>query len=243
MLYSTIGLLAFLTEAVGLSIGFLLFYGFKVTHKRLIGMLYGVTSGIMIAMICFDLLPEAMHMGKEWLVVVGVGIGLAIGVSLDEIGEGFKSKSKKGSQRIHTTGYILLIGIAVHSFPEGFVLGTMCINAPENLSSFLMVIGLHSIPEAIALAVPFKWMKVPMKWVVTTPFIIGMMMGSGAILGSYFAHTATVFIPLTLGVAAGVILYIVCEELIPESRKIWNGRMTSIATILGIILGMFMMHA
>jgi ZIP family zinc transporter len=44
-----------------------------------------------------------------------------------------------------------------------------------------------------------------------------------------------------LGLAAGIILYIVCNELIPESRKIWNGRMTTVATIIGVVAGLLLL--
>ena len=251
-------LLAFLAESVGLGLGFVGFYLFNITNKRLIGMLYGATSGIMIAMICFDILPEALATGEQVFVMCGVGLGICLGLSLEDMTEIIKDKfrvkkrdkgRKVGRQdslgkQSHkeldrNIGIILLIGIAIHSFPEGFALGTISISAPESLHQLAIITCLHSIPEAIALAVPFKLMRVSYQFVVATPLMIGSVMGLGALVGLGLTQTVTFLVPVALGGATGIILYIVCEELLPESRKMWNGRMTSVATIVGIIVGMF----
>ena len=109
-------------------------------------------------------------------------------------------------------------------------------------SQFAAVICIHSIPEAIAVAIPLKFAKVHWKWLVLTPFFLGGVMAIGAVGGYLLSQIATGLITYALGGAAGIILYIVCDELLPESRKIWNGRMTSLATVIGIIIGMLLVH-
>jgi ZIP family zinc transporter len=62
-------------------------------------------------------------------------------------------------------------------------------------------------------------------------------MGFGALLGAALGEISREFISLCLGFAAGAMLYIIFGELIPESKKIYTGRLSSIGNIIGIICG------
>ncbi|MGL4798965.1 MAG: ZIP family metal transporter [Cellulosilyticaceae bacterium] len=236
------GGLAFVAEGLGVLIGIVLLYLFHIEDKRLIGMLFGCTSGIMIAMICFDILPEAMHMGNQKLVLLGVGAGVLGGVLLEDISQDIVSRMAIKKRDKLGTGIILLIGIAMHNIPEGFALGTLALTSPDTVLQFAVIICLHSIPEAIAIAIPLKLAKVKKRNLFFIPVMLGAVMGVGAVLGYLMSQIATGLIAFALGSAAGVILYIVCDELLPESRKVWNGRMTSIATVIGIVMGMLLVY-
>lgn len=235
-----IGMIALGAEGLGVAIGIVLLYLFNIKNKRLIGMLFGATSGIMIAIICFDILPEALQAHRNSLVILGVGIGICLGLLLGDFTELLHHKLKSFSNKMVGTAFILILGIAIHNIPEGFALGTLAVSAPDALSKFALVICLHSIPEAIAIAIPLKAAGTKFKVLCLIPILLGAIMGVGAVLGCILSKIASSFITVALGVAAGIILYIVCEELIPESRKVWNGRMTTVATIIGILLGMFL---
>lgn len=235
-----VGIIALGAEGLGVAIGILLLYLFNIKNRRLIGMLFGATSGIMIAIICFDILPEALQAHRNSLVIVGVGIGICLGLLLGDFTEVLQHKLKSFDNKMVGTAFILILGIAIHNIPEGFALGTLAISAPDALEKFALVICLHSIPEAIAIAIPLKAAGTKLKILCLIPVLLGAIMGGGAVLGCILSKIASSFITVALGVAAGIILYIVCEELIPESRKVWNGRMTTVATIIGILLGMFL---
>ena len=233
-------LLAFVAEGGGVLTGILLLYFFHIKSKRLIGMLFGTTSGIMIAMICFDVLPHALEAGENTLMIIGVLMGILIGVFLEDFTELLGDRlGTTYNKRIHT-GLILLLGIAIHNIPEGVALGTLAATSPQTILKFALVIGLHSIPEAIAVAIPLKIAKTPYKTIAMIPFVLGGIMAIGALGGFVMSQVASFLITVMLGLAAGIILYIVCQELLPESRKIWNGRLTTIATVIGIIIGMLL---
>lgn len=236
------GLLGLLSEGGGLSIGILLLYFFRIKNGKIMGMLYGGTSGLMLAMICFDVLPEALNRGRTDLVFCGIGIGMFLGVALDEWVPLLESKlrSKKGLH-VEKAGLILVIGIAIHNLPEGFALGTMALAAEEGVLQFALIMALHSMPEGIAMAIPFIKGKTPLSFMLLLGIGLGGIMAIGAMAGCYFSGLYKNMISTSLGVAAGIILYIVCGELIPESRKIWNGRLTTIATIMGLMGGMVLL--
>ena len=236
-----IGMVAMIAEGLGLEVGIVLLYLFKVKNNRVIGMLFGGTSGLMMAMICFDILPQALSKNRMDLVIIGVLIGVIVGLLLDNLTPMLESVMKSGNSRASQTAFTLLIGIALHNIPEGFALGALSHAPLETIQKFAIVLALHSIPEGIVLAILFKQTKLKLSILMMIPILLGSIMGVGGILGYLLSHISQNFIVMTLGLAAGIILYIVCEELIPESRKMWNGRMTSVATIIGIIIGLLLL--
>lgn len=237
-----IGLLGLLAEGGGLGIGIILLHFFHIKNGKIMGMLYGATSGLMLAMICFDILPEALDKGRTDLVFCGIIIGCLLGIILDEWVPMLEARlSIRGNSGIGRTGLILAIGIAIHNLPEGFALGTMALAAEERIISFTVILALHSVPEGIAMAIPFIKARTPLIRLLLMAAGLGMIMGIGGMIGYRFSGVHENMISTGLGVAAGIILYIVCGELIPESRKIWNGRLTTLATIVGLMLGLILL--
>lgn len=235
------GLMGLISEGFGLIIGILCLYGFKIKDGKAMGMLYGGTSGLMLAMICFDVLPEALDKGRMDLVFCGMTIGMLLGIGLDDFVESLEKKNFNMNSKVDRTGIILALGIAIHNLPEGFALGALAHTDIESIRRFTLILALHSIPEGIALAIPFKKARTPLGILIIMAIGLGIMMGIGAILGYLLSGLSTKWISIGLGIAGGIILYIVCGELIPESRKIWNGRWTTISTIMGLMSGILLL--
>ena len=237
------GLMGLIAEGSGLAIGIMTLYFFKIKSGRNMGMLYGATSGLMLAMICFDVLPEALDKDRIDLVFCGIIIGTLLGILLDDLAEGLEKKLEHFNlKNIGRTGLILALGIAIHNVPEGFALGTIAHTSTDSISRFAIILALHSIPEGIALAIPFKKANTALGVLLFMAVFLGAMMGIGAMLGYTLSGLSENLISTGLGVAGGIVLYIVCGELIPESRKIWNGRWTTIATILGLMGGILLLQ-
>lgn len=237
-----VGLLGLLAEGGGLSLGILLLYLFHIKKERLIGMLFGGTSGLMLAMICFDILPEGLERGRIDLVFIGIMIGVLLGTLLDDVVPQIQSRLGQKESFLSKMGLILSIGIALHNLPEGFALGTISTVDGESIIHFTLILALHSVPEGIALSIPFKQGGTPLFKMLLMAIALGVCMGIGAIGGFILSGINDRLVSTGLGVAAGIILYIICEELLPESKKIWNGRMTTIATILGMMLGLLLLY-
>ena len=237
-----IGLLGLLAEGSGLAIGILLLYWFKIKDKRLMGMLFGATSGLLLALICFDVLPEALSKGRMDLVLIGNIIGVLIGILLDDFVPVLQHKLGRADNSMSKLGLILALGLALHNFPEGFALGAMGQASMSTIAQFTFVLALHSIPEGLALAIPFKQGGTPVGWMLILSLLLGMVMGLGAIFGFVLSGLSESLVATGLGLASGLILYIVCQELLPESKKFWNGRTTTVATILGLLIGLVLLR-
>ncbi|OON98475.1 MAG: zinc permease [Epulopiscium sp. Nele67-Bin004] len=235
-------LVGFLAEGIGVMIGIILLYLFNIKSKKLIGVLFGATAGIMISLICFHILPEAFEMGHNIMIFLGMAIGLVLGLVLEQVTHSAQDKFHISNGHMIQTSIVLLVGIAIHNIPEGFALGSIMNASQETILNFATIICLHSIPEAIAVVIPLKEAKINKGILCMIPVCLGLVMGIGAALGYLLSQINTSFVAMSLGMASGIILYIVCEELLPESKKIWNGRLTSIATVLGVLVGILMMQ-
>ena len=105
-----------------------------------------------------------------------------------------------------------------------------------------IAIALHDVPVGISMAVPMKKGGMESFKVVLYTFLSGVTTGIGAFFGILIGTISEQMISICLGFAAGAMLYISAGELIPESHKIYKGRMAYIGNILGFIIGIISMQ-
>lgn len=105
--------------------------------------------------------------------------------------------------------------------------------------SLAIAILLHDIPEGVSMAVPMKNGGMKASKVIFYVILSGVTTGIGAFFGALVGTISKQIIALCLSFAAGAMLYIVSGELIPESNKLYKGRINSIGNILGFVLGIF----
>ncbi len=225
------GGIGFMIELIGISSGVFLLTLLNVKSRRLQGMMMGLAAGLMMAIICFDVLPEAFEKGGVIIALLGMIGGLGIGLSLDDVASHFTSPK---------TGVVLTIGVALHAFPEGIALGTLLAISPQIGIKVALIVLLHSIPEGMAIAISLQKNGVKEKTLGAICVMLAGIMSVGAMTGFAISALSPTIVTLIMGFAAGIILYVVCEELIPESKEVWNGRLTTIAVVFGIMIGIIM---
>lgn len=223
--------------------------------NRLLSTLLSFSAGIMIAVVCFDLLPEAFVLGSLSVGIFGLVLGVLMVIVLDEwINRKMqKNKVRRGKgqnspKQIRSTsqaefmraGILLSIGIAIHNLPEGLAIGSGFTAIQSYGISLSLVIALHDIPEGIAMATPLRIGGMSKCKVFGAAILAGIPTGIGAWLGYLLGEISPIFISLCLGFAGGAMLYITCSELIPESFDLHRGRMSSIGLIAGAIVGILL---
>ena len=228
----------------GTTIGGIIGVTFKRTSNKFLSFILSFASGLMLAIICFDLIPEAMQIASIINVLVGIILGIVAMIACDVlVQKKFNSNSvhRKSNNSLLKTGIIVSIGLALHNFPEGLAIGSG-FGASITLGySLAIAICLHDIPEGISMAVPMKNGGMNKLKVIFYVILSGITTGIGAFFGALVGGISEGIIAMCLSFAAGAMLYIVSGELIPESNKLYNGRMTAIGNMFGFLLGMIAM--
>lgn len=230
-------LLGFFSGIIGTGIGGLSAFFVKNIKNRTLSFILEFSAGLMTAVVCFELIPEAFKLGGNILTLLGIGIGICTLILLEDYIK--KLESMKNAQRssLLRAGILMACGIALHNLPEGFAVGSGFEASMSLGVTITAVIMIHDIPEGIAIAVPLKSAGVsPIKAFLIT-VLSGLPMGIGALFGAIMGEISPTFIGLCLGFAGGAMLYVVYAELVPESKRLYFGRFSSMGNILGIICG------
>ena len=195
----------------------------------------------MVSIVCFDLVPEALEISTISMVILGVIFGVACMIFCDTlVQKKFSTNTRfaKNSNSLLKTGIIVSIGLALHNFPEGLAIGSGFGASLKLGYSLAIAIALHDIPEGISMAVPMKNGGMKISKVIFYVILSGVTTGIGAFFGAIIGNISKQIIAICLAFAAGAMLYIVSGELIPESNKLYSGKLSSLGNILGFILGM-----
>ena len=215
---------------------------FLSKKDKVIGVLFAVAAGVMLAIVSFDLIPEAYAEGGVWTLAASVLAGVVLVVILDEI---TKAVTKKGGDIIEEgrkrrvemtkTGILMMLAIAVHNLPEGLVIGSSELKSRGLLMALL--IGLHNIPEGIAVAAPLiaggmkKWKAILITASTGIPTLIG------AVIGYYIGLASDTFVAVSLGIAAGAMLAVIFAEMLPESLKLNESKAPGFAAVISVVIG------
>ncbi len=235
-------IIGFISGMVGTGLGGLLVFFLRKPSKRFMGVLLGFTSGIMLSVVCFDLLPEAFEMAGMAIGFIGTISGVLIIMVIENFIPDNKSFSKNNISDFMKSGILMGIGIALHNFPEGLAVGSgFAANNSLGLG-LAIVIGLHDMPEGIAMAAPLKIGGMNSFKILIYTILAGVPNGIGAFIGALLGQISPIFISMCLGFAGGAMLYITCGQLIPKTQQIYRGRISTLGMIAGMMVGILIVY-
>lgn len=227
----------------GTTIGGFIGVTFKNTSKRFLSFILEFAAGLMIAIVCFDLVPEALELSNLAYTLVGIIAGVGTMIFFDNlIKNKYNAKKVKNNNSLLKTGIVVGIGLALHNFPEGLAIGSGFGASIKLGYSLAIAILLHDIPEGISMSVPMKNGGMSKKSALFYTAMSGVTTGIGAFFGAMLGTIGAGIISICLSFAAGAMLYIVSGELIPESKTLYKGRFASLGNILGFVMGMLAMN-
>lgn len=231
-------IIGLISGMAGTGIGGLMAFFVNKINNRILSFILEFSSGLMTAVVCFELIPEAFSLGGKFPVFAGIITGIVVIIAIESLlKNSYLKKRSHGNQSLLQVGIMTSVGIALHNFPEGFAVGSGFEASLKLGLTITAVIVIHDIPEGIAMAVPMRAGGFSKLKAFTYTLLSGVPMGLGALLGAALGNISKQFIALCLGFAAGAMLYIVFGELIPESKRLYFGRFSSIGNIFGIICG------
>lgn len=231
--------------ALGASLVFFL----KKPNKSLMDAMLGFAAGVMIAASFWSLLSPAIDEANKlkmisWLVVSS---GFLVGGIFLFVGDRLYEKFSKNNS-IKKRCFMLILSITLHNIPEGLAIGVAFgsvlygLDGASVIAASLLAlgIGLQNLPEGTAVSIPLKRDGYSNK----KAFLIGQLSGAvepiSGIIGCILVQKITIILPFILAFAAGAMIYVVVQELIPESQTNEKKDLMALFTLIGFALMMIL---
>ena len=200
----------------GTTLGGILGVVLKKKSNKFLSFILALASGLMMAVICFDLIPESLEISNIFEAILGILLGIIAMIFCDLLVD------KKFSSKMHTnnkeskllrTGMIVSIGLAIHNFPEGLAIGSGFESSLKLGLSLAIAICFHDIPEGISMAIPMKNGGMKPSKVIFYVILSGVTTGIGAFFGAIIGSISEQVISMCLSFAAGAMLYKVSRRI------------------------------
>lgn len=228
-------------------IGAIILVIFGSPGKKLMASFLGFAAGIMLAISLFELMPEGAELSNTLTSVIAFLLGCAMMWGVDKVLPHAhlstddnlvleNNENLKLEKTLRRTGYLIFFGIALHNIPEGLAIGAGLEASPELGLSLAIAIGLHNIPEGLAVAGPLKAGGLSSFKAVIFTLVAGLTTVIGAAIGLLIFNISPPLIGGSLAFAAGAMVYIVCDELIPQSN-IMHAHIANLSIIIGLVVG------
>mgnify|MGYP000867214532 CR=1 FL=1 len=238
-----------IVSLLGTMIGASLGVAVKKPSNKLLGFIIGFAGGIMLSVVVFDLIPEAIGKWSFLPTIVFVILGVIIIAIVDDNGSENDEKrilysaidekiNINNSNRHIKAAFMASLGLMLHNFPEGIIVGCGFAAGSTLGIKMSIIITIHDIPEGIAVAAPLMASKVKISKILFYAFITAFPTAIGTFIGAYIANISTGILNICISMASGIMLYVICGEMIPESSKLWEGITSTLGTLSGIILGL-----
>jgi len=253
-----LALLATLFTWAVTALGAAMVFFFKSIERHVLNTMLGFAAGVMIAASFFSLLLPAIESteadgGIPWLpAVVGFIAGgaflLLIDMILPHLHLGLDTEKAEGVKTHWQRSVLLVLAITLHNFPEGLAVGVAFGAIAGNLPSASLAsaialaigIGLQNFPEGAAVSIPLRREG----YSRLKSFLYGQASGLvepvGGVLGAAAVLLIKPLMPYALAFAAGAMIFVVVEELIPESQRENNTNLSTIGALLGFAVMMFL---
>lgn len=232
-------LLTFLAGACTL-IGAIAFLLTKKFNRNYLSFAFGLSAGAMIYLSFVELFPMAVKNLGLLRTNLAFFLGIAVIAVIDlVVPHHLNQKCADGKQnKFMTAGIMTAIGIALHNFPEGAIvfLGTV-----DNAKAGLLIAfstALHNIPEGVAVAIPIFLATKSKKTALFYSFLAGIAEPVGGLL-SFFIFRSMItqnFLAGVLAFAAGIMIYISIDELLPACFDNCGGHKSIAGVVVGMII-------
>lgn len=216
---------------------------FRAPSDRLLDTLLAFTAGVMLAATAFSLLVPALDLGAVWEVVLGLAAGAALMGLLDEVVPHAHARfAERGvlpaeQQEARRRGTLLLSALTIHNLPEGMAVGIAFAAGGIELGAPLaLAIGIQNVPEGFAAAAPLVGGGVSRRKAAGIAALTGIVEPPAAALAFLAFDTVEPLMPFGLAFAGGAMLYVIVDELIPESHNRGQSRFATLALMVGFCL-------
>lgn len=226
------------------TIGALLVLFVKKVSDKFLDASLGFAAGVMLTASFTSLILPGIEYGGIWPVIVGIVIGVAFLDLADRyiphlhfiMGE-----EGEHTERIKAV-WLFIIAITLHNMPEGLAVGVGF--GSGNLDDafvLMMAIGFQNIPEGLAVSISSLNAGMGKRFYASLVGIrAGLVEIPLAIVGAWAVTTMRVILPYAMGFAAGAMLYVISDEIIPETHRKGHERLATMGTITGAVVMLYL---
>jgi len=240
------------------ALGSSMVFFFKTINQKVLNSMLGFAAGVMIAASFWSLLNPAIDMAEEagtpsWLpAVIGFLSGGAFLLIVDKIlphlHMGLSIDKAEGIKTSWHRSVLLVLSITLHNIPEGLAVGVafgaLAITPDAGMLAGAVVlaigIGLQNFPEGAAVSIPLRREGFSRLKAFNYGQLSGIVEPLAGVLGAYLVLTIQPLLPYALSFAAGAMIFVVVEELIPESQTGNETDYSTIGAMLGFTTMMFL---
>jgi len=237
---------------VATAFGALIALALRDISSKVQDVMLGFAGGMMLAASTFSLLLPGLAAANTHtdngavaalIVIVGLGLGVALMLGLDKVvPHEHENAGRHGpnAERIHRV-WLFVLAITLHNLPEGMAIGVSLSNGDLAVGIPLTsAILLQDIPEGLAVAMSLRATGLSAGKAALVAMGSGLMEPLGAIMGLGLSSGFALSYPISMGLAAGAMIFVVSHEVIPETHR--NGHQTpaTLGLMLGFAVMMFM---
>lgn len=238
MTWQEVTLFGLAAGVIGSGAGGAVAYFVPQLSERLMGTILGLSAGVMLAVVFMELIPEGISITGLSFPLIGLILGALVFLLLDNcLPHDHFFSSEKEKLPFLKKGVLLAIGIALHNLPEGLAIGVGFAASSSLGTTLAILIALHNFPEGMAVAFPLIYSGLKRQAVFIITLMTGIPMGIGAFFGAILGAISSLTLGISLGFAAGAMLYIVCDELIPDAYQTAGSHLSILGITAGVILG------
>ena len=229
---------------------------FKEVNRKVLDTMLGFAGGVMIAASYWSLLAPAIEMSEEmgvqpWLPpAIGFMLGGAVLYIMDKILPhlhiGYPQEKAEGVETTWHRTTLVVLAITLHNAPEGLAVGVAFGALGADLPTATLVgamalaigIGIQNFPEGFAVAMPLRRMGVSRFKSFWYGQLSAIVEPIAAVIGVLIVTQSQAILPYALAFAAGAMIFVVVEEVIPESQYGGNTALATIGTLVGFTIMM-----
>ena len=220
----------------------------KNVSQKLLDVMLGFAAGIMLSATCFSLvMPSIEYGGGDFKAVMITSAGIILGAFIIDMIDKFSphehliDKRREGVSSSLSQIWLFIIAITIHNFPEGMATGVGF--GTENIGDGLALalgIGIQNMPEGLAVALSLMREKYSVKYAFIVAALTGLVEPVGAVLGFGLVNIFKPVLPVVLASAAGAMLFVICDEIIPETHSKGYEREATYGIIFGFVIMMIL---
>lgn len=238
-----------ITLIAGLStmIGALIVLFIKKESKKALAASVSFAAGVMISVSLVSLYPASLNeflkdYDKIYAIILSVaflGLGMLVSCKLDLLVPEGKTKNgdkNKENSNLYRVGFMSMIAIALHNFPEGIATFMSSYNDIALGITVAIAITLHNIPEGIGVAIPIYQSTNSRKKALLYTFVAGISEPIGALFALFFLTNfiSSFLLGFLFSFISGIMIYIALAELLPESYKHGYEKLVLVSLFVGI---------